>query len=694
MDEDIKKKVEAAIRAGAPKDQAVRRGLSLQEKRTKKSGIDINNPDFSQSEKPQERGLLSSIFHGVVDPFARTLGNIGTAAITVPQAAIASVVSKKNPELAAKIASQDILGTQKVAEEISKDPKKALVKQVKDSANVASYAIPFGKGANIATKALLPGAAVGAVQEATTNDEADIGSVAKSALFGAGTAGAFQFAGKVLGKARGKISKAGKVAEKQAAALNEGTRQIKVKPSISGAGQEKAINSTLDRLGFKGSAQKQYESLEPAMQKLEGEIQTIVKNNPAVTVAKEDIKSSFLEKLKSSLRSKDFTNKQAISEVEGYLKDLLKASGGKGKFTNIDLERLRILKKLVNEDYGAVNAIKARGGTLTARQKVIDVAWSSLDDAVKNASPEMKALLKDESNLFKAASSLSGARSNPPTLRGVGTSIPASAVQVGRDAASGILKGSAKKAEAISKIPNVSPSGQTIVGQMVSRLPSALGEETENTEQNNQNNKVGNNQFYNQNEFSFDSSVPQPTQQENITGRSVERWLKMKSKATAAGDKAAVSEIDKQLKIEQEYQETAGGGSGLNVTKVSAQNYSNSLSGDKSLQNTMGLIFDESGKLNRGVIAALKTPGTPSQKARQLKAELYNVADSYLRLRTGATANPTEIQKLANSLEPGLLDTSETVATKLAIYKQVFDAVLNLSKDGGLEQDLGGFSVQ
>ena len=667
--------------------------------------MDIANPEFQQVEQPKKK---KSIFQSIVDPFVRTISNIGTAAITVPQIAVASLVSKKKPELGAKIASQDILGTQKKAKEISDDPKKALKRQLKDSVNVASYTIPFGKGSSVATRALIPGATVGAVQEATTNEEADIESISKSAIFGAATAGVLDSAGRLLNKAKGTLSKTSAGTEKIATNLKEGTRKIKVKPSVSGAQQEKAINKTLDRLGFKGSAQKQYENLQPAMNKLEKEINTIIKKNPDVSVAKEDIKKAFAEKLKSSIRTKEMTSKQATVEVEGYLKDLLKASGGKGKFTNIDLGKLRELKRLINQDYGSIAAKKIRGTPLTAREKVIDVAWSSIDDAVKNASPEVKSILKDESNLYKAASSLSNARFNPPTLRVGGTSFPQFLAQPIRETGTKAFQKTSKITGAASKlVPQLTQGAETMGGQVVSRIQPSLNEGQSNGQNNkengngNQNQQVSNNYLDNQGGFPFsNTNISQPggaqqQLQKTITGHTVEEHLQALSKATVAGNKKAVAQIKAQLAIEQDYQEETGGGTGLNVGKVTAQNYSNSLSGGDSFGRAVDLLFDENGSLNKGLIVALKTPGTPNQKARQLKAYLYNVADSYLRLRTGAQANPEEIKRLAESLEPGILDNAETVASKLQIYQQTFKQVLESAQQGGIgdETQLGGFSV-
>ena len=131
----------------------------------------------------------------------------------------------------------------------------------------------------------------------------------------------------------------------------------------------------------------------------------------------------------------------------------------------------------------------------------------------------------------------------------------------------------------------------------------------------------------------------------------------------------------------------ASGGGKSNIGKVSAQNYSNASTGSQSLKTVESLLFNSDGSLNRSVSIALKTPGRPNETARLAAAHLYNIADAYLRLRTGAIANPSEIQKLADNLEPGITDSVKVVKEKLKVYKNVFDTITNLSSTQGIGDD-------
>src|SRR5690606_29255698 len=220
------------------------------------------------------------------------------------------------------------------------------------------------------------------------------------------TAGVLEGVGGMVSWARGKNGQL----IRQAEALEEGTRKIKVKASVFGASKEKAINKTLDKYGFKGTAQDQYEMLEPTLKEIEGKIGTFIQENPDLAVSKESIRKAFKKNLRSSLRTKDLTQKAARDEIEGYLNDLLIAAGDVGEETgqqllksekaeDIPLATLREMKKILNQDSQSVFKKLENGTALNSREKVIMAAWDSLDDAVKGVAPEVKELLLDESRL-------------------------------------------------------------------------------------------------------------------------------------------------------------------------------------------------------------------------------------------------------------------------------------------------------
>jgi len=496
------------------------------------------------------------------------------------------------------------------------------------------------------------GAAAGeALRQMLEKEETDAGKIAIEGALGAIPIGKFAKGAKVAKTIVAKKALEKGVLEKGAIAIEEGVRKIRVKPGVGGAQQEKAINETLNRLGLKGSAQKQYENLQPAMNKLEGEIQQIIKANPGVVVVKEDIKKSFLDKLKTSLRSKDLTQKQAQTEVSGYLNDLIKASGGAGKFTNIDLARLRHLKKLVNEDYGAVNDILERGGTLTPRQKVIHVAWSSLDDAVKTASPEMKKVLLDESNLYKAASPLSAARANPPTFRFAGTSVPAGVTQKGRDLAAGALRVPGQIGEKLS--------APTIAGEAIRQTLSQSGK------------RVGANLLGIGQETSGDlsqgqlstGSVASPTNitsaQQAVNQANENPYPFENYQSDLQRDPKNASFYEKRFK---EYQEYYGGEK--KPTTVAGQNVQNlAKSGARGLEEARKIYSEDPDILTKQLV-----PG--NFFSRQFDSAITRTVEALLRARSGAAVPETEVKRYMTKFAPTFGDSPEVVRFKFDQLEQ------------------------
>lgn len=155
-------------------------------------------------QKQPQRGMIGGIVKGVTQPFVNTAKNIGGAGYEVYRAG-KSALGDKNAYVnqdSGDVVQNPFLNEEeltKVSQPLSLQKGSALRQQIGDSANIASYAVPFGKGANIATKALLPGAAVGAMNSATA--DASLGDIGMGALGGTAFAGATYGAGKFLKKA-------------------------------------------------------------------------------------------------------------------------------------------------------------------------------------------------------------------------------------------------------------------------------------------------------------------------------------------------------------------------------------------------------------------------------------------------------------------------------------------------------------
>lgn len=83
---------------------------------------------------------------------------------------------------------------------------------------------------------------------------------------------------------------------------------------------------------------------------------------------------------------------------------------------------------------------------------------------------------------------------------------------------------------------------------------------------------------------------------------------------------------------------------------------------------------------NRALATAAAAPfGGIGGDARKLKSAIYNASDIILRLRTGAAANASEVQKMADTFTPSPLDTSDSAAYKLDRLQAMFNDALALT---------------
>lgn len=543
---------------------------------------------------------------------------------------------------------------------------------IKGGVGTASFFMP---GGNTATKRILTsgvaGSGFGFSGSEKGNELVDtIGGGVTGLALGAG----FEGLGKIKNAITNKFRGGSNALQNEASNIEQGTRQIKQKASVYGASGEKSINNTLDKYNFSGSAQKQYENLEPTMAKIEQKIQKLVVENPNIVIPKEEIKKSFMENLKSSIRSKDLTNKQAGAEAQGYLDDLIKASGGKGKFTNIDLGTLRELKKLVNEDYGPVHEIMVRGGALTPRQKVIAASWDSLDNAVQNASPELKKLLSDESNLYKAAQSLSSARSNPPTLRIAGTSVPQRVTQGGRDVATKSLKMGGKVLDGVGNVipGNPQPAIRNLAISNVLGLGKQNGQNVQNNNQNNTTNNESNGQF-DASQYHTDNTTAQPTQNQvtYATGNSPEFWNTQYQQAMRQNpiDQVTAKYALEQRDYEEKYQKNNAPAKNKALSVAGSKEVSRNQTALNDIKELETILKNDPSKL---ILSAL--PG--SLGARKYRALWGGIIDAVGTNRTGATYTPEQRKDYAYLL-PAIGDSPGEIAYKMNRIKGEVQNFLN-----------------
>lgn len=144
--------------------------------------------------------------------------------------------------------------------------------------------------------------------------------------------------------------------------------------------------------------------------------------------------------------------------------------------------------------------------------------------------------------------------------------------------------------------------------------------------------------------------------------------------------------------LKEEQKAGAGAaGAGANITKVTAQQYGLAQAGSQALQQLAGLLQSDPKVLGRTATPGRGLPivgGYISNAAGtgEYDAIGYNIADSLLRLRTGAAANKSEVEKLQSQLMPRAGDSQATIQRKLAQLQAAFDGVLVNAGNPGAQE--------
>jgi len=151
----------------------------------------VQQPIQSDPEAMVKKSLSQKVGEGAINigkslvkPFVQTGKTIAGAGFEGVRA-VKSAMGDKNAYVnqeTGQVKQNPFITEEELAGARDLSPEGIARKQLGASAGVASWAVPFGKGANIVTKAALPGAAVGVMQGAS-NPEATVESLAGDARF-------------------------------------------------------------------------------------------------------------------------------------------------------------------------------------------------------------------------------------------------------------------------------------------------------------------------------------------------------------------------------------------------------------------------------------------------------------------------------------------------------------------------------
>ncbi len=461
MDKDLLEGINKAVQAGASQQAAQQRAFQIQQTRNQTS---VSGGNFSAPNLVANNGAISSIVNSIARPFVQTGQNIGGGAFEIARMLADKLGDKRAYGVNAQGQQmQNPFISNQSLQKADTNKLGFIADQARNSAAVASYALPVGGSAKIFGKTIAPGALkggalVGAAQE-LSNPNADAGSVVKSAI----TGGVLGKGTEIVGKALGGFKKGASALEEVGNTTRAG--HVKLKASISGAADEKAAQAVLKKYNILGRPQQRYEKLQPVMDSLGQEIEAVLGRN-AKKVSERSLQDLFAKKVVPFVRQGDVTLDEALLGFKEYIANIKKVSPDALKTT----QGLFSLKKDLQSGMQSLYSKVSNGASLTPTQKVSKAIRDTLDEVVSTLNPEVKALTRDQSKLFDAVKSIASARNTVPTVRALGIQIPKGPYNATVDTLG-------KTAQTVGKIgqkvPNIPTSSLT--GNIASRIPSFLG---------------------------------------------------------------------------------------------------------------------------------------------------------------------------------------------------------------------------
>lgn len=685
MDPDITQKVQAAIKAGAPPQEAMARGQALQAQRTPKSisiaTPPITNTPVSTSEtqiptsQPEQQGrgsLIGSLAKAIFDPLLTAGKTLGSAAIDIPTALGGGNPTKGNMFLSEE-EKRKLVGVDKNGKVV--DDMAPLKNAVKQTAGVASFILPVGRGIKAAASL---GAASGALRGVSEGEDISAGNIASGAAGGA-------IGGAVLpaiGKGVGAVTK--KVPER----LMNSVFKESLKDTRAGIrGGSTLGKKALDK-GIKGiSDENIYTNAVSKIDTLENQLQTdLTASTRIIPIA--DIKQGVAPLIK---RYAAAGNTNAVSNITNRI-DALEAHHGKSIPVAVANEVKRTLYDEARNGYGQLASENIEGVKTIARALKEGIASKvkGVDEINKELSFNGKIA---DSLLDKMArggrNNLIGLTQGAITAGGLAGAVPSGGLSLLPAIAMGALGTVAGKTgiaqglnqvgkglNQVGSIPGLLP-GITKAGQVAGSM-GGIG--TKNTllpvMDNNQNStepQNGNQPFH------TPSVVPQPGENVNttgqlppITGYTTEQLGTALAKATMAGDTKAATAIKNLYDVETNYQKQTGKNKPL---PVSAQNMKNlATSGLKGLKDAQVMFEEDPNIVVKGVV-------TGGLANRKFEAALNRAIEGVLRARSGAAVPETEVKKYRQMYGPRLGDSKDDALYKLSALQQDLQGILDGSNN-------------
>lgn len=633
-------------------------------------------------------GLLGNILQGALKP-VRFVGQAGAetgaSGINLLQSILGQRQTAFNPQV---MTPEELKQIQ--SPDGSRDVGKVALEGAKNIANVASYAIPFGKGANLLTKVLGPGAIVGGLQGAS-QDNATPESIAGNAVLGAGGAGVLSGITPLLSKALGGVS----VGADAGASVITKSQFRDVAKNVLDKNQVGDTLSRLSKYGFRNI--DQISQVAPLVTGDTGVITQLTRD--AVANAKPVNTSGLLDYTKELLDKEPLITETVGNKFRNLMSKAISATSGgnigggdplamydfarqlEGKASSLRYgndeakslggvyqEVANTIKDKIFKDSGADNALI---GTVLTPERLQQLQQISpkLADEVSNVKTigELRSLAAPFVRGSKLTQAAENAKSNelPGDLAAsggfaalqaiLGGLSPATAVaggagflakktlmsNTGKALGSNILSkagiGAKTGSEALTNL-NANPLFSYLAGQTGARIPISNPGTLPNVVGNNADRTNYNGQDQSKQNILPPSgnNITPPVNNNQITPEMVKQAY-LKYPAVLAD------------RVKAAYEAQTGGANPQQRGLVKA--------GTNNIDVAEKMFNQDPNLLTKQLL-----PGHFA--SRQFDAALYDAVDALLRLRTGAQANPTEIRGYMQRIGPTFGDSPETVKFK------------------------------
>lgn len=605
------------------------------------------------------------------------------------------------------------------AGQVLSDPR--VTKQVKDSVNVASYAVPFGKGANVLTKAVLPGAVVGGMQGASKDDATAasiVGDAAIGGILGGVTYGATKIPGMLKSLGKGTQQTGDKLVQSQMNIPRSTATGLKLPETMS----------ALNRYGYSkvdkivGGADDVIRTIDDTVQttvskakpvNLDGFTETVknIVDDPSIATGKDEKILKFVDKLIQKLTNGGKGSSIRFEADPGSTLEVIRtlqkkaADVAKGKLPAAITDEERALKqayRLISDE------LEQRLYSVAGADKIVPSEIPKLVESLRIFSPE---LAKDAAKV----TTVSELRSlMAPFVRG---KIAAETTELGRNLATetmgGSLKGVGKLVQnplniiamplgsdtvnagvgnimgkagrVLQSSPQLPQQISNVSASVASRLPSLVepNNAVNNPAQSSQGNSGTPEQYQQgdngQDQFNHGRTIDQLTTDVNqdpkdvkgSTGYSYNELVKAYSNAMMEGDSKLANRIKPLMELEKDELPSS---SKKTPSTSTLQMQGKAKSGIQAADVIQGLLDSDP---NLSTIATVPMVDLFKGSNRKLyEAAVSSLTDAIGGLRTGATVSKDQQIFYKNMLpKPG--DSPAVIKQKLDAVRREMNGYLN-----------------